>query len=320
VSIHETELESYESEEEYEEEGLYGETPEMGQEAYGETPETEQFLGQLVGGLFGGGGAGELESPLNEMTEMALANEVLEITNEAELDRFLGNVFRTVGKAVGGIVRSPVGRALGGALKNIAKKALPVVGGALGSFVAPGVGTALGSKLGSMASNLFEVELEGMNEQEAEFEVARRFVRLAAGAAQHAATAPRQAPPKAVARAALTAAARQHAPGLLRPTRGAAAPRTGARRAGRPMPPGQRPRPRPRPAGGPASYGPSYGPAYYGDPYAPSAPGDQWDGNGMADDGYDDATGGGAAQPQRRYRPQSGRWVRRGRKIVILGA
>jgi uncharacterized protein (DUF697 family) len=302
VSIHETE--AYESEEEFEEESLYGET----EAGYGETPETEQFLGQLVGGLFGGG---ELESPLGEMTEMQLASEVLEITNEAELDRFLGNVFRNVAKTVGGIVRSPVGRALGGALKNVAKTALPAVGGALGTFVAPGIGTALGSKLGSMASNLFEVELEGLNEQEAEFEVARRYVRLAGAAARHAATAPPQAPPKAVAKAALTAAARQHAPGLLRGARGPAAQRPGAA-AGRGRP-RQRPRPRPRPSVG--------GPAYYGDPYAPYPPGDQWDGNGAMDDDGDDtdvAVDGGYGQ--RRYRPQSGRWVRRGRKLVILGA
>src|SRR5207237_548278 len=82
---------------------------------------------------------------------------------------------------------SPIGKALGGVLKSVAKKALPVVGGALGSMVAPGIGTALGSKLGSMASGLFEVELEAMPAEAAEFEVARRLVNMAASAAQHAA-------------------------------------------------------------------------------------------------------------------------------------
>ena len=102
-------------------------------------------------------------------------------------------------------------------LKSVAKKALPVVGGALGSMVAPGIGTALGSKLGSMASGLFEVELEGMPAEAAEFEVARRYVNLAAGAARAAALArpQRPVPAPALARAAVATAARAYAPGVL---------------------------------------------------------------------------------------------------------
>ena len=58
-----------------------------------------------------------------------------------------------------------------------------MVGGALGTMVAPGIGTALGSQLGSAASNLFELELESMPQEEAEFEVAKRLVGLTAAAA-----------------------------------------------------------------------------------------------------------------------------------------
>ena len=65
-----------------------------------------------------------------------------------------------------------------------------MAGGALGSMIAPGIGTALGSQLGSMASNLFEMELEGMDHEQAEFETARRYVQLAASAAQNAAHRP----------------------------------------------------------------------------------------------------------------------------------
>jgi hypothetical protein len=96
-----------------------------------------------------------------------------------------------------------------------------VVGGALGSFVAPGVGTALGGKLGAMAGGLFEMELESMGPEEAEFEVARRVVRLAASSARNAALAPPNAPPAAVATKAVAAAARVHAPGLARRMPGA---------------------------------------------------------------------------------------------------
>jgi uncharacterized protein (DUF697 family) len=234
MSQYESETEAYE----------YG--GELGQETTGEYQEYQEFqeFQELQ----------EQESPLHEVQEMELAAELLEITNEAELEEFLGKLFRGVTRAVGGIMKSPIGQALGGVLKNVAKQALPMVGGALGSFLVPGVGTALGSRLGSMAGNLFELELESMEAEQAEFEVARRYVQLAAAAARNAALAPPNAAPQAVAQQAVTEAAQRFAPGLLRQgLTGVAAP---------------------------------YGGAY-----------------------------GGQAYPQSR----SGRWVRRGRKIIVLG-
>lgn len=283
------------------------ETGELG-EVLGESYESQHFLGGLLGSVLGG----EMESPLGEIAEAELATELLEITSEAELEQFLGKLIKGVGKKVGGFVRGPVGKALGGALKGIAKKALPVVGGALGSMVAPGIGTALGSKLGSFASGLFEVELEGLNEQEAEFEVARRFVRLAGSAAKNAALAPPGAPPRAVAKAAVLTAARRHAPGLVRGTpyqRRPRPPGMGRPGAGRPRPSAGRPAPRPyRPAGAPSysGYGPaapSWGPGYGADGAYDDA------GDGYAD-GYGFGPAGGGA---------SGRWVRRNGSIVLLG-
>ena len=44
--------------------------------------------------------AGELESPLSEVEEMELASELLAVSSEAELDQFLGDVFK---KALKGI-------------------------------------------------------------------------------------------------------------------------------------------------------------------------------------------------------------------------
>ena len=41
--------------------------------------------------------------------EMALAAELLEISNEAELDQFLGSIFKKVSSAVGKAVKSPIG-------------------------------------------------------------------------------------------------------------------------------------------------------------------------------------------------------------------
>lgn len=295
MSVYETsETAEWESPElEYEQEY---ESQEQGEQEF----EAQQgFLGGLLGSVLGGE-VGQAEGPLTEMQEMELTSELLEVTNEAELEQFLGGLFKKVASGVGSFMKSGVGKALGGVLKTVAKKALPLAGGALGSLIAPGVGTALGSKLGSMASNLFEVELEGMNEQEAEFEVARRYVRLAASAARNAALAPPSAPPQAVARAAVVAAARNHAPGLVRGTPYQAP--GGRRRDGYP---GRRRRPR-RPDYG---YGYSYG---AGDNYG-FEPDEGGNGEPWADNAYGRSSRSG-------YRPHSGRWVRRGHKIVIIGA
>ncbi|MDD1612600.1 MAG: hypothetical protein LUQ57_05605, partial [Methylococcaceae bacterium] len=64
----------------------------------------------------------DMEGVLDEAEEMALAAELLGVTDEAELDQFLGKLFKKVGRAAGKFIRSPVGRALGGILKGAAKK------------------------------------------------------------------------------------------------------------------------------------------------------------------------------------------------------
>jgi uncharacterized protein (DUF697 family) len=315
VSVYETsEWESPELE--YGEMGEAGGTGETGES------ETEGFVGGLLGSVLGGE-VGEAEAPLNETQELELASELLEVTSEAELEQFLGNVFKKVASGVGSFMKSSTGKALGGILKSVAKKALPLAAGALGNLVAPGVGGMIGSRLGSMATKLFEVELEGMNEQEAEFEVARRYVRLASSAARHAALAPRGAPSRAVARAAVVAAARRHAPGLLRGTpyqvprgsgwggNGWGGSGWGSRSGGR------RPRPRPYSYGYPPDAG-AYGYGGYGGQPNGGAYGDQpW---GDEDDGGGWEELASDAPAGRPYGARSGRWIRRGRKIVILGA
>ena len=190
-----------------------------------------------------------------ELQETELAAELLEITNEQELEEFLGGLV----KAAGSFIKSPVGQALGGVLKDVAKSALPVVGGALGSVVAPGIGTAIGSQLGSMASNLFEMGYETNYEQE-QFETAKKVVQLATTAAQAAQAAPPHIPPQVVAQQAVQQAAQRL--GL------AAAPQQEAEYGG---------------------YG-RYGQAY---------------GNGYTQNAW--------------TRPMAGRWIRRGRRIIVLG-
>ena len=68
----------------------------------------------------------------NSLDEMELAAELLEITDDAELEQFLGSLVKRAARSVGRFARSDAGRALGGLLKKAAKKALPSVGSAIG--------------------------------------------------------------------------------------------------------------------------------------------------------------------------------------------
>jgi hypothetical protein len=182
-------------------------------EVWGELGEYEQHAGSLETFEFhesGELGEAEGESPFNEVQEMELASELLEINSEAELDQFLGKLIKGATKAVGSFVRSPIGKALGGALKGVAKTALPIAGRALGTMVGGPLGGVVGGKLGSFASSLFEMELEGLSQEDREFEVAKQFVRMAGTAAQVAARAPTSADPRLAAQRALAAAAQAH--------------------------------------------------------------------------------------------------------------
>jgi hypothetical protein len=102
-------------------------------------------------------------------------------------------------------------------LKSAAKTALPIAAGALGTAFGGPVGGMIGSQLGSAASNLFELELEGLSNEDKEFEVARAYVRFANNAIRNAARNPRRRYyPRQVARNAYLKAARRYAPGFLR--------------------------------------------------------------------------------------------------------
>lgn len=153
---------------------------------------------------------------LSESEEVELAMELLGVSSEEEWEQFLGKLFKGIGrglKKVGSFVGSKVLKPLGGALKGLAKAALPMVGGALGSFIPiPGVGTAIGTAVGSAVSKALELELGELESEEAEFEVARRIVRMAATAAQQAGAATPGTAPQAAVRDALLAAARAHLP------------------------------------------------------------------------------------------------------------
>jgi hypothetical protein len=150
----------------------------------------------------------------SEAETMELASELLEVGNEAELDRFLGDLISKAGNAIGSFVRSPVGKAIGGWLKGAAKRVLPIAGGALGGFVGGPLGAKIGSGLASYAGSALGLEAE-MSQEDREFEGAKSFVKIAADAVKSAAAAAPGANPVDVAKAAVKAAVQKHAPGLL---------------------------------------------------------------------------------------------------------
>jgi len=153
---------------------------------------------------------GSFEIPMTEAEEEVLAAELLSVSNEEEMDQFLGGLFKKITGAAGKFLRN--GGPLAGALKGIAAKALPVLGGALGTAIPiPGLGTALGSAVGSAASRLLQSEagqMEQMEAEEQEEEIARRYIRLATSAIRRMARGRLPANPMAAATVALRNAVR----------------------------------------------------------------------------------------------------------------
>src|SRR5262245_21490438 len=195
-------------------------------------PESEYFEYEQyeTDGEYSGEYSGEV---FNESELMELTAELLEVADEQELDRFLGNLIRRVGGVLGKVVRSPIGRAVGGMLKGVARKALPLAVGALGGFVGGPLGARLGSSLASAAGGALGLESEVLSQEDREFEGAKQFVRLAANAVQKATAAAPSADPRAVAQSAVTQAAQALAPGLLQASAGAAAGPSGGGYGGR---------------------------------------------------------------------------------------
>lgn len=143
----------------------------------------------------------------HEAEEMELAAELLEVTNEYELEQFLEN-----------FIKRPKFRIPRPTLKALAKNLKPIAMTALKSTPV-GQKVMLAQKLASLhpatrryaaaANMLLEAELEGLSHEDREFEAARRTVRLGQKAVANAARANPAANPQAVAKAAIATAARQ---------------------------------------------------------------------------------------------------------------
>jgi hypothetical protein len=176
-------------------------------ESEGENPEYEQYE-QFEW-------PGESGPVFSEAEEMELAAELMEVRDEQELDRFLSDVIKGAGRALGRVVRSPLGQAVGGMLKGVAKTALPLAGTAVGTWLGGPLGAQIGSGLASMAGNALGLEAESWSQEDREFEGAKQFVRLAGDSIKNAAQMGPGVDPRAAAQAGLARAAQTLAPGLL---------------------------------------------------------------------------------------------------------
>ncbi|WP_146904082.1 hypothetical protein [Adhaeribacter aerolatus] len=216
---------------------------ELGQEF---SPELEnEYTGELAGNL-----------------EMELTNELLTVTNEQELNQFVGNL---LAKAASGFVQSPTGQSVGRFLVNFGKNTLPQVaanlggqaGGALGAragkaftnrfgggivgqalsgglkqggaYLGKQGGAWLGNKAGnwvaSKAQRVFNLEFEGLSPEDREYEIARSYVQFASEIARRASAAARNNPRvrlSNLSRQIIPQAAQLYAPGLISGGDGAA--------------------------------------------------------------------------------------------------
>jgi hypothetical protein len=144
---------------------------------------------------------GETGEVFNEADVAELASRLLEVSDEAEFDQLLGGILTHAAQQVGGELSAALGQAVGGLLKSLAKQALPPAGTALGGGASP-------------QAQMLGMELEGLDEAEAEFECAKRFVRLAGETVRNAVESEPLGIPAHVAEAAVTTAAKVYAPAL----------------------------------------------------------------------------------------------------------
>jgi len=172
-------------------------------------PELETFEGE---GEVARQGRFEIVSEIGEMT---FAADLLELTNEQEFNRLLGKLIVRVGRTLGITVRSSDATATAIVLKAALKRLLPPAAAALRPGIADPYGAVMGSRLASVASTKLGLELEGLSQEDQDFETARRLVRFAIEAVKNALLA-RGMDAEAAAWAGILAAAQCYAPGLPR--------------------------------------------------------------------------------------------------------
>ncbi len=188
----------------------------------------------------------EDEGELNENMEMELTNELLTVSNEQEMEQFIGGLMKRVSGAASNFAQSAPGKKVGNFLVNFGQRTLPnlaakagsLAGGALsnqyarktgdfsntallkttGSHYGHQLGTKAGNWIASRAKKVFNLEFEGLNAEDREYEIARSYVRFASEVARRAGAALRNNPSISLpdlSRQVLPQAAQQYAPGLM---------------------------------------------------------------------------------------------------------
>ncbi len=161
---------------------------------------------------------------------MAFGAGLLEVSNDAELDRFLADLVSFVGNAVGNTPAAPLRLSLVRVLARAARHLLSI-GGAHAALATH----THDADPKTRAARIFGLELEGLSPEDKEFEIAQQFIRLASDTIRNtiAPSAPagqaisQAGSPQARVEAALQLAARHYAPGLLKAD--APAPSSGGR-------------------------------------------------------------------------------------------
>jgi len=171
---------------------------------------------------------------LTETQEMELASQFLEITSEAELEEFLGDLFKRATAAAGDAFAA-AGRAYNSdlvqksvipALRSAARDFGPTAVGSVSNYLLPGTGALVAARAQQVADRrladpmptadqVLKEELEGLSGEDREFEIARRYIRFAIDALQRALQAPPRVPKPVAAEIAVSEAARTHVPGLV---------------------------------------------------------------------------------------------------------
>jgi hypothetical protein len=196
-------------------------------------------------------------SAQDETEEMELALELLQVSNEEELEGFFSDLVNRAQGAWSGAkewAKTDTGKNVTKIVKAVTSAALPVIGGMVGKRLRPTVegqpsGEDYGKSVGGLAANVGNLaatylgfELEGLSQEDREFETARALVHWAKDTAQRAAAmapqatarpsaaggATRPVPPALIAKAAAVGAAQRVAPGLAEVVRQIPVPSPGA--------------------------------------------------------------------------------------------
>ena len=174
----------------------------------------------------------------NEIEEMELAAELLNVSDEYEMEQFIGNLIKGMDEKLD---RDPKSRKrwadskkrINEQIRRDKKVRIKFRKDAISSTrTLVRILKKVAKTMASTVRKGFGLEFEGLSTEDQEFEVARRFVRLAGDAAKQVAQTPMSVPAHRAATVAVKVAAQKHTPGLVR-TGIAASPSWSGRREGR---------------------------------------------------------------------------------------